>query len=453
MQDATVKVVLALTAVALAAVVTQAARQASTAPPGAAFFMRGLAGNSDRREARPDILDTPVLPGSVIKAVTLVAALESQVIEPETARLCRRTVTVEGRRYVCSHPDLKRPLTPAEALAYSCNDYFVSLATRLPRGTLNAVRQRAGLAPIPADANYAAALIGLDGPRVTPRALLDVISRLAGVDRDRPMPMAEATRRVLREGLAGAARYGTASALNARGLTALAKTGTAPMPGGSFLGIAVALEPAAAPTRGIVVVTPGAAGLDAASVAADLLSAPAVAQTPAPRQVQAPPRAAQTPVPAIDDTRVRIGTSVAGGSPKVVANWVNGELSALMNEMDVDFGGLAVSAQQLGDLVARIHDGKISTKAGKEVLHALAAREGDVDAIIARRGLEQISDAGAIEAAVEAAIGANPRLVADYRSGREKAFNALVGKVMAATQGKADPVQVNEALRRRLSSS
>src|SRR6185436_3755361 len=58
----------------------------------------------------------------------------------------------------------------------------------------------------------------------------------------------------------------------------------------------------------------------------------------------------------------------AGGSPKVVANWVNGELSALMNEMDVDFGGLAVSAQQLGDLVARIHDGKISTKAGKEVL-------------------------------------------------------------------------------------
>jgi len=141
------------------------------------------------------------------------------------------------------------------------------------------------------------------------------------------------------------------------------------------------------------------------------------------------------------------------GSPKAVANWINGELSGVMNDMNVDFGAPAVSAQQLGALVARVHGGKISAKAGKEVLHALAAREGEIDEIIAKRGLEQVSDAGAIEAAVESAIEANPRLVADYRSGREKAFNALVGKIMAATQGKANPVQVNEALRRRLSSS
>jgi len=141
------------------------------------------------------------------------------------------------------------------------------------------------------------------------------------------------------------------------------------------------------------------------------------------------------------------------GSPKAVANWINGELSGIMNDMNADFGAPAVSAQQLGALVARIHGGKISAKAGKEVLHALAAREGEIDEIIAKRGLEQVSDAGAIESAVESAIEANPRLVADYRSGREKAFNALVGKIMAATQGKANPVQVNEALRRRLSSS
>jgi len=143
----------------------------------------------------------------------------------------------------------------------------------------------------------------------------------------------------------------------------------------------------------------------------------------------------------------------AGGSPKAVANWINGELSGVMNDMNVDFGAPAVSAQQLGALVARVRGGKISAKAGKEVLHALAAREGEIDEIIAKRGLEQVSDAGAIESAVESAIEANPRLVADYRSGREKAFNALVGKIMAATQGKANPVQVNEALRRRLSSS
>ena len=161
------------------------------------------------------------------------------------------------------------------------------------------------------------------------------------------MAMAEATRRVLREGMAGAARYGTASALNARGLTALAKTGTAPMPGGSFLGIAVALEPAAAPTRGIVVVTPGAAGLDAASVAADLLAAPAVAQTPAPRQLQVPPRAAQPPAPSIDETRVRIGTSTAGGSPKVV-------------EMELE------------DYVARVLAGEGQPRAGAAAQEALA---------------------------------------------------------------------------------
>ena len=107
---------------------------------------------------------------------------------------------------------------------------------------------------------------------MTPRALLDVVARLAGVDADRPVAMAESTRRVLRDGLAGAARYGTASALGARGISALAKTGTAPMPGGSFLGIASRSSRPTKPTRGVVVVAPGAAGLDAASIAADLLA-------------------------------------------------------------------------------------------------------------------------------------------------------------------------------------
>ena len=246
------------------------ARQA-TVPTGAAYFVKSLQSPADRREARPDILDAPVLPGSVIKTITLVAALESQVIEPDTSRVCRRVVTVDGRRYVCSHPDLKRPLNGSEALAYSCNDFFVSLAPRLPRNAVNDVRRQAGLPPIAADANYAAALVGLDGPRVSPRVLLDVLVRLAGLDRDRPVAMKEPTRRVLLEGLRGAARFGTASALGDRQIAALAKTGTAPMPGGAFMGMVVALTPADAPARGIVVVAPGAAGLDAAKIAADVL--------------------------------------------------------------------------------------------------------------------------------------------------------------------------------------
>jgi aspartyl-tRNA(Asn)/glutamyl-tRNA(Gln) amidotransferase subunit B len=82
----------------------------------------------------------------------------------------------------------------------------------------------------------------------------------------------------------------------------------------------------------------------------------------------------------------------------------------------------------------------------------MAEGEGEADAIIAKRGLTQISDAGALEAAVDAALAANPRLVDDFRAGKEKAFNALVGQVMKATQGKANPAQAGEILRRKLAS-
>jgi SpoIID/LytB domain protein len=95
---------------------------------GAAYFVRDLQNPRDRREARADILDTPLHPGSTVKAVALVAALESGVITPDSSYVCRRQVTLDGRTFVCAHPDLKRPLSPSEALAYSCNDFFVSLA-------------------------------------------------------------------------------------------------------------------------------------------------------------------------------------------------------------------------------------------------------------------------------------------------------------------------------------
>ncbi len=284
------------------------------AQPGAAYLIRTLAHPAEQVEQRRDVLDTPVLPGSVIKALTLVAAVESQVVDADTRHVCVRAVTVEGRRYVCAHPDLKRPLSPAEALAHSCNGFFVSLAPRLPRTVINGVRARLGLPPVAAAANFAAALVGLDGPRMTPRAMLDLIVRLAGFEGAAPLAVGEGARRILREGLRGAADYGSARALGARRVAAFAKTGTAPMPGGSWMGLVVALEPATRPTRGIVVVAPGAAGLDAAAIAADLLAARGAAPgTAAARAAPFAATAAPPPAtpPAATQT-IRIGTAANG---------------------------------------------------------------------------------------------------------------------------------------------
>ena len=155
--------------------------------PGVAFFVRSLDNPRDRREARADMLDAPVFPGSVVKAVALVAALESGAIDADTTRMCRRVATVDGHKFVCAHPDLKRSLSPAEALAYSCNDFFVSLAPRLSRDALNRARGAAGLPPIGAATPLAPAIVGLDGPKTTPRALIDVLARLAGAGSDKPV--------------------------------------------------------------------------------------------------------------------------------------------------------------------------------------------------------------------------------------------------------------------------
>jgi aspartyl-tRNA(Asn)/glutamyl-tRNA(Gln) amidotransferase subunit B len=101
-------------------------------------------------------------------------------------------------------------------------------------------------------------------------------------------------------------------------------------------------------------------------------------------------------------------------------------------------------------LVKRVLDATVSGKSAKDVFEAMAAGEGDADAIIAKRGLRQISDAGAVESLVDQVIAANAKLVEDYRAGKEKAFNALVGQVMKASQGKANPAQANAMLKAKL---
>ena len=135
------------------------------------------------------------------------------------------------------------------------------------------------------------------------------------------------------------------------------------------------------------------------------------------------------------------------GQPKLAANWIMGELAAQLNRAELELDASPVSAQQLGRLVARVHDGTLSGKTAREVFAALWAGEPDVDHVIESRGLRQISDAGAIAEAVAAVLAANPKNVEEYKSGKAKALNALVGQVMKATGGLANPQQVGEALR------
>ncbi len=138
---------------------------------------------------------------------------------------------------------------------------------------------------------------------------------------------------------------------------------------------------------------------------------------------------------------------------KHVVNWMSGELAAYLNRQEIDITRSVVSAPALGMLLKRNADGTLNNKMTKEVFAAMCAGEqgGDPDAIIAARGLKQISDSGEIEKIVDQVLAANAQQVADFRAGREKAFNSLVGQAMKATKGKANPQQVNEILRRKLS--
>ncbi len=136
---------------------------------------------------------------------------------------------------------------------------------------------------------------------------------------------------------------------------------------------------------------------------------------------------------------------------KVAANWLMGEVAAALNSDQIDIDAAPVSPSQLAGLIGRVLDGTINNKTAKEVFAALWRREGEsADAIIEARGLKQISDSGAIEKLIDEVLAANPGPVAEFRAGKEKAFNSLVGQAMKATKGKANPQQVNEILRRRL---
>jgi aspartyl-tRNA(Asn)/glutamyl-tRNA(Gln) amidotransferase subunit B len=137
--------------------------------------------------------------------------------------------------------------------------------------------------------------------------------------------------------------------------------------------------------------------------------------------------------------------------PKLVSNWVMGEVSRKLNADELEFEKIPVSALQLGELIKRISDGTISNNAAKQVFDALWAGDvSGVDAIIEAKGLKQMNDTGALEKIVDGVMAANAKNVAEFKAGNEKALNALVGQIMKASQGKANPQQVNELLRQKL---
>ena len=142
--------------------------------------------------------------------------------------------------------------------------------------------------------------------------------------------------------------------------------------------------------------------------------------------------------------------AAAGGEPKLVANWVMGELSGFLNRDGLEIGGSRVTASALAGLLRRLVDGTVSGKLAKDVFEAMWAEGKDADAIIEAKGLKQITDTGAIEKAIADVMAANPRQLADYRSGKDKLFGFFVGQVMKATAGKANPAQVNDLLKRML---
>ena len=141
----------------------------------------------------------------------------------------------------------------------------------------------------------------------------------------------------------------------------------------------------------------------------------------------------------------------ASGQPKLVANWLMGELSRRLNSQDLTISQSPVSAASLAAMIARIADGTISNNGAKQVFDVLwAGEDRDVDVLIASMGLKQMSDLGELERIVDEVLAANAKSVEEFRAGKEKAFNALVGQAMKATQGKGNPARVNELLKNKL---
>jgi hypothetical protein len=327
---------------------------------------------------QPDLLATRLSAGPILQAAALAAALESGIVSPDTAFTCRRRITVDGRQLLCNHPDAGGPMSPAQALAGSCNDFFASIGQRLPRETLTAMTSVLGLGGIPATTSMPLAAVGLDGLQANPEQLLRALVRVADVTAG--VRLRRETRDVLLAGLRAAARQGSARAIGDRAIDALAVAWTTPAAGGGSQGVALAISPSAHWSRGVAVLLPGGSGSDAAGVAGETLAeliegtywqAPGgVAKwlegsriTPSPpggfgvasrtpegsnvAPAPAKPQAGASPLPAIGGTAVRVGRLRLTG-------------------------GYEVTAVPIEEYVARVLAGEAAARSAPAALEALA---------------------------------------------------------------------------------
>jgi aspartyl-tRNA(Asn)/glutamyl-tRNA(Gln) amidotransferase subunit B len=143
-------------------------------------------------------------------------------------------------------------------------------------------------------------------------------------------------------------------------------------------------------------------------------------------------------------------SQASGVNPKIIANWIAGELSAWLNKNNLDITQSPVSATRLAGLLVRVHDNTISNNIAKQVFETMWSDNASADEIIEKKGLKQITDDSAIIAMIDEVIANSPQQLADYRAGKDKLFSYFVGQVMKAAKGKANPVQLNALLKERL---
>ncbi|MGE5359902.1 MAG: SpoIID/LytB domain-containing protein [Bacteroidales bacterium] len=317
---------------------------------------------------RPELVNARVVPGAVLKVATLMAALDSGIVSPATRFTCRRKVTAGDRQLVCLHPDLGRPLTPAEALAHSCNDFFVTIGQRLSREALSAATSSLGLGPIAPGVPVPLAAVGLAGIETTPEQLLRAFVRLL----DPAAKLRPETREVLLEGLRGSAVYGAAQGLGAAGIDALAQAGTVPMRGGPYQGLAVALAPSGAPSRGVAVVLPGGSAADAAAIAAQALNTPRTADAGGGSPISSPPPAARGASEARPAAVPQAQVS-AGRPPNQPPTTAWSSASGMTLGIGrLRAGSYEVTSVPLEEYVARVVAGEAAPRSSASTLEAIA---------------------------------------------------------------------------------
>jgi SpoIID/LytB domain protein len=355
--------------VAAGAMAARLARAQGTPAPRVAWAVVDLPTGRVLDRHDPDLLAQPVLPGSLMKVPALVALLERGVIDSRTRIACPGSDIVGGRRIGCQHPRRAHALSAVEALALSCNVFFARASTRLARNDFDGVLGSFGWPAGPVDRPLALAASGIQGTPITGTRLLD---GWRGLLTDPPrVPMRSPTRTVVWDALRAAAREGTAAALAARRIDALAKTGTSATADGRSIGLVIAAWPATRPARAALVVVEGGTGPDAAAIVATLASGgrPNLSAAPPPAAARAP---AAVP-PASPQPGLPPPPPSAGAVPARPQAARSPDDASIVRVGTVEPGGkYAIRSLPLEEYVGRVLAGEAAPRTAPAALEALA---------------------------------------------------------------------------------